>query len=115
MSAEEKDVAAQLESLEGLTATAAPGTAGKDLRPATSGLGATRVPRPGPRLSPPGEGLWRPERGPQAGDCSRYAETVQMKGATVVSLARSKIKPGTRLVREWGGETHVVTATGSGL
>jgi hypothetical protein len=37
-----------------------------------------------------------------------YADVVQMKGA-IGPVARQKIKPGTRLVREWGGETHVVT------
>ena len=38
-----------------------------------------------------------------------YAEEVQEKGS-IASLEKLKIKPGTRLVREWHGETHVVTA-----
>ena len=38
-----------------------------------------------------------------------YAEEVEAKGA-ITSLTRLKIKPGTRLVREWRAETHVVTA-----
>ena len=38
-----------------------------------------------------------------------YADQVQAKGS-ITSLPRPKIKPGTRLVREWRGETHVVTA-----
>jgi hypothetical protein len=37
-----------------------------------------------------------------------YAEEVQAKGS-IASLTRHRIKPGTRLVREWQGETHVVT------
>ena len=37
-----------------------------------------------------------------------YAEEVEVNGR-IASLARPKIKPGTRLVRGWGGETHVVT------
>jgi hypothetical protein len=38
-----------------------------------------------------------------------YVEEVKAKGA-IASLERLKIKPGTRLVREWRGDTHVVTA-----
>ena len=38
-----------------------------------------------------------------------YAEEVQEKGR-IGALERPKIKPGTRLVRSWGGEVHVVTA-----
>lgn len=38
-----------------------------------------------------------------------YAQEVKLKGH-IASLARAKIKPGTRLVREWRGDTHVVTA-----
>ena len=37
------------------------------------------------------------------------AEQVQLKGA-LLSPPRLSVKPGTRFVREWGGETHVVTA-----
>lgn len=36
------------------------------------------------------------------------AEQVRLKGA-LLPTARLSVKPGTRLVREWGGETHVVT------
>lgn len=38
-----------------------------------------------------------------------YAEEIRLKGR-IVALTRPRIKPGTRLVRSWGGETHVVTA-----
>jgi hypothetical protein len=41
-----------------------------------------------------------------------YAEEMKAKGA-ITSLERLKIKPGTRLVREWRGDTHVVTAQDS--
>lgn len=44
-----------------------------------------------------------------------HAEAVHLKGAIVAGQARSRIKPGTRLVREWGGETHVVTALETGF
>lgn len=37
------------------------------------------------------------------------AEQVHLKGA-LLSPARLRVKPGTRFVREWGGDTHVVTA-----
>lgn len=38
-----------------------------------------------------------------------YADEFEVKGS-ITSLPRPRIKPGTRLVREWRGETHVVTA-----
>ncbi|MEA3195482.1 MAG: hypothetical protein QOD26_3815 [Betaproteobacteria bacterium] len=38
-----------------------------------------------------------------------YGDEVQDKGH-IGALARPKIKPGTRLLRSWGGEVHVVTA-----
>jgi hypothetical protein len=37
-----------------------------------------------------------------------YAEELRLEGR-IASLARPRIKPGTRLVRSWGGQTHVVT------
>jgi DUF2924 family protein len=37
-----------------------------------------------------------------------YAQEVSLKGQ-VGSLARPRLKAGTRLVRSWGGATHVVT------
>lgn len=36
-------------------------------------------------------------------------------GRALPSLAPLTIKPGTRLVRDWGGETHVVTALAAGF
>ena len=36
-----------------------------------------------------------------------YAKGVALKGAVGLQ-AKPKIKPGTRLVREWGGATHVI-------
>jgi len=44
----------------------------------------------------------------------RYAEEVQAKGR-IASLDTLKIKPGTRLVRGWGGDTHVVTVVEGGF
>jgi hypothetical protein len=44
----------------------------------------------------------------------RYAEEIRAKGR-IASLDTPKIKPGTRLVREWGGNTHVVTAVETGF
>ena len=38
-----------------------------------------------------------------------YGHEVQAKGV-IAALARPKIKAGTRIVREWRGDTHVVTA-----
>jgi hypothetical protein len=43
-----------------------------------------------------------------------YAEEVALKGR-IASLDSPRIKPGTRIVRAWGGETHVVTARESGF
>jgi hypothetical protein len=44
----------------------------------------------------------------------RYAEEVQAKGR-IASLDTLKIKRGTRLVRGWGGDTHVVTVSEPGF
>ena len=44
----------------------------------------------------------------------RYAKEVQSKGR-IASLDIPKIKPGTRLVRGWGGDTHVVTVIENGF
>ena len=44
----------------------------------------------------------------------RYAEEVQARGRIAV-LDTLKIKPGTRLVRGWGSETHVVTVIERGF
>lgn len=43
-----------------------------------------------------------------------YADEVRKKG-NVLSLAPPRIKAGTRLVREWGGETHVVITLDKGF
>jgi len=42
-----------------------------------------------------------------------YAREFQAKGR-IAALERPRIKPGTRLVRGWGGDTHVVTVLDSG-
>jgi len=44
----------------------------------------------------------------------RYAAQIELTGQ-VVSLNRIRIKPGTRLVRAWRNETHVVTALERGF
>lgn len=44
----------------------------------------------------------------------RYAAEVQAKGR-IGALNAPRIKPGTRLVREWGSDTHVVTALEAGF
>lgn len=43
-----------------------------------------------------------------------YADEVRKKGSDI-SIARPRIKAGTRLVREWGGETHAVTTLEQGF
>lgn len=43
-----------------------------------------------------------------AGRLRTLADEMAIPGR-VVKIAKMRIKPGTRLVREWGGETHVVT------
>ena len=42
-----------------------------------------------------------------------YAKEFQAKGR-IAALDRPKIKPGTRLVRGWSGDTHVVTVLADG-
>jgi hypothetical protein len=44
----------------------------------------------------------------------RYAGEIEIKGH-IGALNAPRIKPGTRLVREWGGDTHVVTALEKGF
>lgn len=44
----------------------------------------------------------------------RYAGEVQAKGR-IGALNAPRIKPGTRLVREWSGDTHVVTVLDAGF
>ena len=39
-----------------------------------------------------------------------YADEAAVKGSRIGALERPRIKPGTRLVRSWGGKAHVVTA-----
>jgi|SRR5579871_413141 len=43
-----------------------------------------------------------------------YAEEVELRGR-IASLDNLKIKPGTRIVRAWSGETYVVTAREGGF
>ena len=45
----------------------------------------------------------------------RYAEEVEFKGDTIASLDKRRIKPGTRIVRQWKGETHLITALEQGF
>ena len=42
------------------------------------------------------------------------AEAARTKTALPASAASRRIKPGTRLVRAWGGETHTVTVLADG-
>jgi DUF2924 family protein len=44
----------------------------------------------------------------------RYAEEVETKG-TISGLDSPRLKPGTRLVRGWRGETHVVSVLDQGF
>ena len=44
----------------------------------------------------------------------RYADEVEAKG-TISGLDSPRLKPGTRLVRGWQGDTHVVTALERGF
>jgi len=44
----------------------------------------------------------------------RYAEEAEAKG-TISGLNSPRLKPGTRLVRGWQGDTHVVTALERGF
>lgn len=45
----------------------------------------------------------------------RQIASAVKEGRALPSLAPLRIKPGTRFVRGWGGETHVVTALESGF
>jgi hypothetical protein len=45
----------------------------------------------------------------------RYAEEVASKGDSITSLDKRRIKPGTRIVRQWKGETHLITALEQGF
>src|ERR1700690_1379571 len=44
----------------------------------------------------------------------RIARDLEKPGGSTMMRIRSRIKPGTRLVRKWHGETHEITATESG-
>lgn len=113
MSAEENDVAAQLKALEARTA------------PELRALWLKTFGRPHPGwvqreflVSALAYHLQEKACGGLPAVAKRrlagYADEFEKTGA-LPSLARPRIKPGTRLVREWGGETHVVTTTDRGF
>jgi hypothetical protein len=44
----------------------------------------------------------------------RIARDIEKSGVTTRPILPQRIKPGTRIVREWGGQTHEVTVVQSG-
>jgi hypothetical protein len=74
-------------------------------------------PRPhgsGHRLEAPGTGLRRPLGRRQAADRKAGEHELEAKDGGRQSPA-IRLKPGAKLVREWGGESHVVLMTDDGF
>lgn len=69
-----------------------------------------RSPRPGHRVEDPGEGAWRPEESGR----DMLARSMGTTG-DIGCAKRTKLKPGARLVREWGGAVHEVTVVERGF
>ncbi len=68
---------------------------------------------PGDRLQAPGAGAWRLK---PCGAAAASGPGPGLRRDRSVALDNgTKVRPGTRLVREWRGRTHVVTATESGF